>query len=105
VFGQFQRQLGREKVLDGLDFAKRSGKRLGRPPRVGPQAVELARALHTGGRSWGQVAAELARAGNGSYAPQSLRTAVLRADAKQGVKTALEGGGIPGSPSSEIVTV
>jgi DNA invertase Pin-like site-specific DNA recombinase len=104
VFGEFQRALGREKVLDGLDFARRSGKRLGRPPRVAPHVVEHARALRANSRSWGEVGAELFRQGFGRYAPQSLRTAVLRADAKGDPKSTPQSGEIAGPPSSEIVT-
>jgi DNA invertase Pin-like site-specific DNA recombinase len=41
VFAEFEREILRERVRAGLDHARQQGKRLGRPPSVVHQAVEV----------------------------------------------------------------
>lgn len=55
---EFERDLIRERTMLGLAKARRSGKRLGRPPVNGPSSAAV-RALREAGRSWTAVAAEL----------------------------------------------
>lgn len=45
-----------ERVTAGMAAAKRDGRHVGRPQRLGPAKTETARALLDEGRSWAQVA-------------------------------------------------
>jgi len=58
VFAEFERDILRERVRAGLDYARQQGKRLGRPPSVVHQAVK-ARKLHRQGISKSEIARHL----------------------------------------------
>ena len=48
VFSEFERAMIRDRVMAGLDRAKSSGKRLGRPPTTPFQVQRIRRALDEG---------------------------------------------------------
>lgn len=54
----FERTLIRERTMLGLDRARRSGKRLGRPPVNGPSSAAVIE-LRRQGKSWSTIAKEL----------------------------------------------
>lgn len=56
---QFERELIRERVMAGLEAAKANGKKLGRKFTIKPEDVSRAVSLYQGGKSFGEVAAEL----------------------------------------------
>jgi DNA invertase Pin-like site-specific DNA recombinase len=58
VFAEFEREILRERVRAGLDYARQQGKRLGRPPSVAHQAVEAWK-LHRRGISKSEIARQL----------------------------------------------
>jgi putative DNA-invertase from lambdoid prophage Rac len=58
VFAEFEREILRERVRAGLDHARQQGKRLGRPPSVVHQAVEV-RKLYRQGISKSEIARRL----------------------------------------------
>jgi putative DNA-invertase from lambdoid prophage Rac len=58
VFAEFERDILRERVRAGLDYARQQGKRLGRPPSVVHQAAQ-ARKLHRQGISKSEIARQL----------------------------------------------
>ena len=45
AFGEFERELMRERTIEGLRSARRRGKRLGRPSILDPEKLSLARRL------------------------------------------------------------
>jgi DNA invertase Pin-like site-specific DNA recombinase len=63
AFAEFERSIIRERVLAGLDRAKKQGRRLGRP-RVVVDPIQVA-GLRNIGRSWNEIARELG-AGRGT---------------------------------------
>ena len=59
AFAQFEREIIRERVIAGLENAKRKGKLLGRP-RLGDPVIEKARNLRERGMSYRAIGRELA---------------------------------------------
>lgn len=58
AFAQFEREIIRERVIAGLDNAKRKGKVLGRP-KLGNPVIEEAKKLRKKGLSFRQIGREL----------------------------------------------
>ncbi len=56
---EFERELIRERVVAGLDRARRKGKRLGRPPKVTPRMRRKIVAAREAGMPMRQIAREL----------------------------------------------
>ena len=59
AFAQFERDVIRERTMDGLASARRAGKKLGRPPAVSDEQWQLARSLMEGEN--GKRPSEIAR--------------------------------------------
>jgi DNA invertase Pin-like site-specific DNA recombinase len=59
AFAQFEREIIRERVIAGLENAKRNGKVLGRP-RLGDSLIEKAKALRKKKMPYRQIGRELA---------------------------------------------
>ena len=55
---EFEREILRERTRLGLAKARREGRRLGRPPKAGPDPAEVAK-LRATGLSWSELAARL----------------------------------------------
>ena len=58
AFAQFEREIIRERVIAGLENARRKGKVLGRP-RLGDPVIEKARVLRNEGMSFRQIGKKL----------------------------------------------
>lgn len=60
---EFEREIIRERVIAGLESAKRKGKRLGRPP-VAPLVLERGKALRKQGLSFAAIGKQLGVSGD-----------------------------------------
>lgn len=67
VIAEFERELIRERTKAGMAAARRRGKRVGRPPLLTPENLNLARRLLAEGKGRGEVARML------RVAPATLR--------------------------------
>ncbi len=56
VIAEFERELIRERTKAGMNAARRRGKRVGRPPALTPEKLDLARRLVAEGKGRGIVA-------------------------------------------------
>ncbi|MXV86697.1 MAG: hypothetical protein F4117_15115 [Acidimicrobiales bacterium] len=63
LFAEFEAAMAGARTSEALDVAKRRGVRLGRPSQHSETTKALAAGLRADGRSYGQIAAELAEAG------------------------------------------
>jgi DNA invertase Pin-like site-specific DNA recombinase len=50
AYAEFERHLTRERTRAGMQAARRRGRRLGRPPSITPEKLDLARRLIEEGR-------------------------------------------------------
>jgi DNA invertase Pin-like site-specific DNA recombinase len=53
VFAEFERSMIQERVRDGLERARREGKRLGRPPLAPKLRERIQEALKVPWQAWG----------------------------------------------------
>lgn len=78
ALAEYQRRNNVDKVLAGLAHARKKGVRLGRPPKITPEALDLAVTLRRRRPrpSWRVIAAKVAAAKLGKFKRTSIATAV-----------------------------
>lgn len=59
AMAEFEHDLNRERTRAGMAAAKRRGRHVGRPPKLTPHDVDIARQLIDSGRERAEVAATL----------------------------------------------
>lgn len=88
---EFERDLIRERTLLGVQKARRSGKRLGRPPARNAPAPDLVRKLRADGLSWVEIGRRL-----------GCHEAAARRAAKAGAAGGKMGPSISGAEASDL---
>jgi DNA invertase Pin-like site-specific DNA recombinase len=56
AMAEFERELNRERTRAGMQAAKRRGRHVGRPPKLTPHDLDVARQLIDGGRERSEIA-------------------------------------------------
>ncbi|MCQ0987232.1 recombinase family protein [Jiella marina] len=81
ALAEFERRTLSQRTKEGLEAARRRGKRLGRPPKIKPEQLARARRKLKKGATTASLAAEL------GVAPWSLKRALYRPDIADTINT------------------